>query len=161
MIGKSGEAPLVLTPKDYYLSTQKRKDMYDHIKKLAGKFSTLFVGYSLEDYNFNNIFHELQDTLGKYLAQSYTVMPVSAPKARHMEKVYPLRGITLIDDKFDTFMIKLADSAGSLINQAASTTVEELNRPNVLTRLGAYADALPTQITGSLAKSAASSPGST
>ncbi|MBN2286271.1 MAG: SIR2 family protein [Tissierellales bacterium] len=51
------DSPMVLTAKDYYFSTKKRRKMYEHIKQLAGRFSTLFIGYSLVDYNFNNIYY--------------------------------------------------------------------------------------------------------
>ncbi len=56
-------APMVLTAKDYYSSTKKRSEMYSRIRQLAGRFSTVFAGYSLVDYNFNNIYYELREYL--------------------------------------------------------------------------------------------------
>lgn len=145
-IRNNSNSPMVLTAKDYYYSTKKRKKMYEQVKQLAGKFSTLFVGYSLVDYNFNNIYYELQETLGDYLARSYSVIPVPSHKARYLQRVYQRRDITLLDDKFDTFLIALANEAGVLTSAATSLTIEELSRPNVVQRLGLYARGLPVPI---------------
>jgi hypothetical protein len=141
------EAPMVLTAKDYYHSMKKRKLMYDQIRQLVGKVSTLFVGYSLVDYNFNNIYYELQETLGNYLARSYSVFPVPAHKSRYLERVYQQRDIALIDDKFDTFFLILSHEAGFVNGQVQDMTLEELSRPNVVQSLGpTYARRLPPNI---------------
>jgi hypothetical protein len=130
-------APLVLTPKDYYNSTTKRKRIYEEIKELAGKVSTLFIGYSLIDYNFNNIYYELRDKMQDYLSRSYSVGPLASHKRTYMEQVYQRRDIHLIDDKFDSFMIRLADEIGLLgTAEVFDLVIAELARPDVLNRLG-------------------------
>lgn len=146
------DAPMVLTARDYYHSMKKRKKMYEHIKQLAGKFSTLFMGYSLVDYNFNNIYYELQETLGEYLARSYSVIPVPANKAPYLDRVYERRDIALFDDKFDTFMLSLVDHAGLLSSKVVETVVEELSRTDVVQRLGNYARNLPPVIQTEIGK---------
>lgn len=130
-------SPLVLTPKDYYNSTTKRKHIYDEIRDLAGKFSTLFIGYSLVDYNFNNIYYELREKLQDYLSRSYSVGPLAPHKKNYMEQVYERRDIRLIDDKFDSFVLRLADELGFLSDRAVfDLVIAELIRPEVLNRLG-------------------------
>jgi hypothetical protein len=141
-LGRS-DTPLVLTPRDYYVSIKKRRAMYDHIKQLAERFATLFVGYSLTDYNFNNIYYELHGTLQDYVMQSYTVFPVDKEKADHIRRVYARRNITLIDDMFDTFMLTLAGEAGLLSGETCDVAADELARPSVLPKLKTYASALP------------------
>lgn len=140
------DAPMVLTAKDYYESTKTREKMYAHVTTLAERFCTLFVGYSLVDYNFNNIYFELQERLEKYLAESWSVIPVPAHKAYYMNEVYSRRSITLIDDKFDTFLIRLAFEAGLMDLPTTDLTVGELLRPQVVQALGTYARALPPTI---------------
>jgi hypothetical protein len=141
------EAPMVLTAKDYYASTKKRAEMYSRIKHLAGRFSTVFVGYSLVDYNFNNLYYELRATLEDYLARSYSVIPIPSHKARYLTRVYQRRDIELVDDKFDTFMCRLVDAAGLLVGSTLDLAVEELMRPHVLHRFGsAYSSKLPPAI---------------
>lgn len=138
--------PMVLTPRDYYFSIQKRRAIYDHIRELAQSFVTIFVGYSFDDYTFNNIFYELQTTLHEYLLQSYAVVPVPIQKAKYMERSYAERRITLINDKAETFLLSLAHQAGLLTEHVSDVAVEELLRPAVLTRLGSYAASLPEPI---------------
>lgn len=146
------DAPLVLTAKDYYHSTTKRRKMYNEIRELTGKFSTLFVGYSLTDYNFNNIFYELRDVLQDFLARSYSVGPISPSKRKYLEAVYTRRDIQLIDEKFDTFMINLADEFGLLNdNKIVDLIIKELAKPNVADRLGQqYQSGLPQIIKNEL-----------
>jgi hypothetical protein len=144
-LGRS-DTPLVLTPRDYYLSITKRRAMYDYIKQLAERFCTLFVGYSLTDYNFNNIYYELRGTLQDYVMQSYTVFPVDKQKADHINRVYAQRNITLIDDTFDTFMLTLASEAGLLTGTASDVAADELARPSVLAKLRSYASTLPESV---------------
>jgi len=148
-LGRS-DTPLVLTPRDYYLSIKKRRAMYDHIKKLSERFVTLFVGYSLTDYNFNNIYYELHGTLKEYVMQSYTVFPVDKEKADHIKRVYAGRNITLIDDMFDTFMLTLAAETGLLSGPACDVAADELARPSVLSKLKTYASALPECVRDSI-----------
>jgi hypothetical protein len=146
----NSDAPMVLTAKDYYHSMKKRRQIYDHIAALAGEFSTLFVGYSLNDYNFNNLYYELQETLREYLSRSYSVTPVPKNQAVYLRRVYERRDISLIDDKFDTFMISLVQAASRFSPEARRVTIEELIRPNVVQQLGSYAENLPADIKAEL-----------
>jgi SIR2-like domain len=145
--------PMVLTAKDYFNATKKRVEIYNRIKHLAGKFSTLFVGYSLVDYNFNNIYYELRDQLDDFMARSYTVIPVPSNKAKYMDRVYSKRDIELIDDKFDTFIAALVEQAGFMSPAVKDLAIEELKRPQVVTRLGTYAQGLPPTIQSDLISS--------
>jgi hypothetical protein len=134
---------MVLTAKDYFNATKKRVEIYNRVKHLAGKFSTLFVGYSLVDYNFNNIYYELRDQLDDFMARSYTVIPVPGNKAKYMDRAYSKRDIELIDDKFDTFIAALVEQAGFMTPTVRSFAIEELKRPQVVPKLGTYAQGLP------------------
>jgi len=138
--------PMVLTAKDYFNSTKKRVEIYSHIRSLAGRFSTLFVGYSLVDYNFNNIYYEIRDTLNDYMARSYSVIPVPSNKSKYIDRVYSRRDIELVDDKFDTFMAALIEQSGMLTPEAIDLAVDELARPHVVARLGTYAQGLPREV---------------
>jgi hypothetical protein len=141
------ESPMVLTAKDYYYSTKKRGEMYARIQQLAGRLSTVFVGYSLVDYNFNNIYYELRESLGDYLARSYSVIPIPSHKKKYLDRVYQRRDIEIIDDKFDTFLCHLALQAGLLTGLAFDVAVEELARPHVLHRVGGtYVQKLPAPL---------------
>ncbi|MDR3636359.1 MAG: SIR2 family protein [Isosphaeraceae bacterium] len=145
-------APLVLTARDYYNSTTKRKRIYDEVRELAGNFSTLFIGYSLVDYNFNNIYYELGEKLRDYLSRSYSVGPVAPHKKHYLEQVFQRRDIKLIDDKFDSFVIRLADKVGVLAApEVFEVVIAELSRPEVLNRLGSqYINELPSAVRNEL-----------
>ena len=140
------DAPLVLTQKDYHLSIQKRQAIYSHIRELAQSHVTLFIGYSLEDYSFNNLYYELQAARQEYMPQSYAVQPLRREKAPYMTRSYASRRITLVDDKAEPFMVSLAHRAELLSDIVSDVAVTELSRPDVLKRLGEYADSLPASI---------------
>ncbi len=154
----NAEAPMVLTAKDYYFSTKKRQEIYSRVRSLAGEFSTLFVGYSLVDYNFNNIYYELRESVGDYLARSYTVIPIPSHKEKYLHRVYRRRDIELIDDKFDTFLVSLCEQAGTLDGPLFDVTVEELARPHVVQRIGAYSSHFPDAIKSELNSRGISTP---
>lgn len=142
---------LILTYKDYYGSIRKRSTMYERIRELAQSSITLFVGYRLADYNFNNLYYELEATLHGYVPQCYAVLQVPAQKARYMERSYAERRITLLDDKADTFMLSLADAAGLLHGKALDVAAAELARPSVVSKLTTYASTIPAQLAQRLA----------
>jgi len=146
------DAPLVLTARDYYNSTTKRKRINSEIRDLASKYSTLFIGYSLVDYNFNNIYYELGESLKTYLSRSYSVGPLAPHKKSYMEQVFQRRDITMIDDKFDSFVIRLADEFGFLATPGVfDLLITEFSRPDVVNRLGSqYVAELPSKIRNEL-----------
>ena len=147
----STRTPMVLTPRDYYQSVPKRRKIYKQIRKLAQSFVTLFVGYSLDDYTFNNIYYELQDEFQQHHLHSYAVLPVDRQKAPYIERTFAERRITLIDDKSETFMLSLAEKAGLLKKRALEVAVDELQRAKVVENLGAYAESIPNVVRRRLA----------
>lgn len=144
------DTPMVLTPKDYYSSIQKRGAIYRHIRELAEKFVTLFVGYSLADYTFNNLYYEIEATLHEYVLQRYAVQRVRPEKLKYMERSCARRQITLIDDLSDTFMLSLADEAGLLTDDICDIAAEDLNRqlnrPELMESVREYGHSIPQRV---------------
>ena len=105
----------------------------------------MFIGYSLTDYTFNNIYYELQEELGGYLRRSYSVSPLYSEKKIYLESVLKKRRIELIDEKFDTFMLILSDEFNLLDNpKVMKVIVQELSREGVIEKLGSiYINRLP------------------
>ncbi len=107
---------MVITSRDYFESEDLRKGMYARIEELARNNTTLFVGYSLNDYTFRNIYFRLFSNLGEYKMRSYCVGLVGNPtQFRWMSTTFNENfNTTLIDDTFDTFMLRLAKARGTL-----------------------------------------------
>jgi len=107
---------MVLTSLDYFKSEGIRKSIFDAIRSLAKECSTVFVGYSLSDYTFRNIFYTLYEELGQWASRSYSVGPISDPTyerwlMRSMDENYKTR---VVNESFDTCMLRLAIAKGSI-----------------------------------------------
>jgi hypothetical protein len=110
------DACMVVTSEDYFRSQDIRSGIYNCIKSDAVACTTLFVGYSLEDYTFRNLFYALYAALGKWKTRSYSVGP-DPEQLRfdwRSESMRQYFNTTLINDNFDTFMIRLAIAQGHL-----------------------------------------------
>jgi hypothetical protein len=108
--------PMVLTSIDYFESEKKRPKIFTAVKYLSGQCTTLFVGYSMNDYTFRNIYFTLYSQLGQWTKRSYSVTPYDSPKrlqwsARAMDKNF---NTTVLDDSFDSFMLRLVRRRGTL-----------------------------------------------
>lgn len=107
---------MVVTSLDYFESERIRPKMYQAIRALCETCTTVFIGYSMADYTFRNIFYRLYSNLGEWTARSYSIGPVSPDlrfdwMARSLDKSF---NTTLINDAFDTFMIRLAVRRGHI-----------------------------------------------
>lgn len=100
---------MVLTSRDYSVSERIRKNIYDEIRYLIRNCTTVFAGYSLNDYTFRNIFYKLYDEMGEWTSQCYSVAPISpALKFEWMSKSMQANfKTTLINLPFDVFMLQL------------------------------------------------------
>lgn len=107
---------MVLTSLDYFESEHIRKSIYESVKALAKDCSTVFIGYSLNDYTFRNIFYTLYQELGQWAARSYSVAPIDSPILEKwltgsMEECFKTR---VVNESFDTFMLRLAIDRGEI-----------------------------------------------
>jgi hypothetical protein len=107
---------MVITSQDYFESESIRPKMYQVIRDLARECTTLFVGYSMTDFTFRNIYYRLYADLGSWAVRSYSVNPAVSDHqfklaSRSMDKSF---NTTLVDDGFDTFMVRLSLARGSL-----------------------------------------------
>jgi len=106
---------MVLTSRDYSLSQKLRSDIYAAIFSLAGTSTTVFIGYSLADYTFRNMYYRLLLELGEWSHQSYSIAPIDPPilytwKSKAMAEL----NTTLVNTTFDVFMLGLVKARGSL-----------------------------------------------
>jgi hypothetical protein len=133
---------MVLTSQDYFESERVRPRIYEEIRSLAKGCTTLFMGYSLNDYTFRNIFYELFKQLGTWNARSFSVSPVGPElRFRWMERAMDRSfNTTLVDDSFDTFMVRLALARGSLAREAKGRVQQQW--PNLVADGGPYATSL-------------------
>jgi SIR2-like protein len=107
---------MVLTSLDYFESERIRKAIYESVRSLARDCSTVFVGYSLNDHTFRNIFYTLYQELGQWAARSYSVGPIDNPTyeewlTRSMDENFKTR---VINESFDTFMLRLTIDRGQI-----------------------------------------------
>ena len=107
---------MVLTSLDYFESERIRPKMYNEIRTLGESCTTVFIGYSMTDYTFRNIFYRLYSDLGQWAVRSYSITPVAPERkyrlmARSLDKSF---NTTLVDDTFDGFMLRLALRRGWL-----------------------------------------------
>lgn len=101
---------MVLTSQDYFESETIRSQIYTAIRSVAQDCSTTFVGYSLQDFTFRNIFYTLYVKMGAWLNRSFSVGPIRDDKyrewlGRSMQENFKT---TVVDETFDTFMLRLA-----------------------------------------------------
>lgn len=103
------ENRMVLTSKDYAISQRIRKEIYEEIKNLTKQYTTVFVGYSLADYTFRNIFYELNSEMLEWTQHGYSISPV-APELKFEWMSQSMKdnfNINLINLSFDVFMLHL------------------------------------------------------
>lgn len=133
---------MVITSRDYLDSEELRKAMYARIRDLARDNTTVFVGYSLADYTFRNIFYRLFSELGEWTMRSFNVGPVSsALQFQWMSRSFDANfKTTLVDDHFDTFMLRLAKARGTLPERLRDEIAAKW--ADIQTAAGAYADGL-------------------
>jgi hypothetical protein len=128
-IQKQKQHRMVITSLDYFESERIRPKMYHEIRSLGETCTTLFIGYSMTDYTFRNIFYRLYSDLGEWAVRSFSVSPVAEEQkyqwmARSLDKSF---NTTLINDAFDTFMIRLALKQGRLIPQLKQKILDNWN----------------------------------
>lgn len=127
---------MVLTSQDYAEAETIRKEIFAAIKSLAETSTTVFVGYSLADYTFRNLYYRLFLQLGCWSHQAYAVTPIESDtvfewKANAMRDM----STTLVNTTFDGFMLRLVKARGFLHGELkkkvehAWKEVSNANRP--------------------------------
>lgn len=121
------ENRMILTSLDYYESEGLRRSIYDAIRSQARDCSTVFIGYSLTDYTFRNIFYGLYQQLKQWTRRSYTVGPIDnrVYEAWLEQSMRENFKTTVVNETFDTFMLRLALARGR-IHKALKRKVIEL-----------------------------------
>jgi len=115
----SPETRMVITSQDYAASDRIRKKMYKQIQNLAGSGNTIFVGYSLGDYTFRNMYYRLFLQLKEWRHRSYAVAPVDSPVVQKWRtKALSEMRTTLINSTFDSFMLRLVKERGWACDEA-------------------------------------------
>jgi hypothetical protein len=122
-----GASRMVVTSVDYFHSETLRAGMFDALRTLARECTTVFIGYSLDDFTFRNIFYTLHAEQGDWSNRAYSVGPIADPLylrwlSRAMERNF---NTTVVDDTFDGFMVRLAATRGPL-PAALQGTVDDL-----------------------------------
>lgn len=126
---------LVVTSDDYYHSQKIRERIYNEITQDAQVSTTVFVGYSLEDYTFRTMFFRLREMLEQWTSKSYSVGPDddSLRFAWRSEAVRENFKTTLVNDNFDTFMLRLTIARGYIhpkLRQLVSDTWSQITADN-------------------------------
>ena len=76
---------LTITSDDYKRFLKEHKLIVSHLQTFFSK-SILFLGYSLGDSDFREIYQEVRSYLDKFSPQSYVLMRPSARKSGHMKQ---------------------------------------------------------------------------
>jgi hypothetical protein len=142
---------MVLTSQDYCESRNIRPHMYKEIDALVRECTTVFAGYSLADYTFRNTFYQKHREMTDWSAESFCVGPVSDPQ-RYAWQTASMRQLfrtTLINDCFDTFLLRLA-SKRSKIPKALNDSIET-HWAHVIDDNGLWAEGLSLDAIRSLA----------
>jgi len=129
---------LIITAKDYFDSIGLRPEMYKVLNSLVKESSTLFIGYSMDDYTFRNIYYGVHDQLGSWKKRSYNVAPVKNEllynwTERALDQDF---NTTAINSSFDAFMMHLVLQQEQKINQGLKKRINsvwkeavEVNKP--------------------------------
>lgn len=117
---------MVLSSLDYFESEKIRPRIYSEIRGLSKHCTTLFMGYSMTDYTFRNIYYRLYQELGQWAVRSYSVTPIRPIlkyqwMSRSLDKNF---NTTVVNDTFDTFMVRLTMSRRRLHATAKRRALE-------------------------------------
>jgi SIR2-like domain len=119
---------MVITSQDYALSEKIRSGIYAAIRSLASTSTTVFIGYSLADYTFRNMYYRLLLDLGEWSHQCYSVAPIDDEllftwKSNAMAEL----NTTLINTSFDAFMLNLLLTRGTVHPKLRNRITESWN----------------------------------
>ncbi len=139
---------MVITSHDYAESEKIRKSMYAEIRDLAKNCTTVFVGFSLADYTFRNLYYRLYMELGEWTHKCFSVAPVANKQLLSWKSKAMLElNTTLLDTTFSAFMLHLVKTRGTLHNELKAVVQREWKR--VRTKDAAYLGTLrPGDFTG-------------
>jgi hypothetical protein len=103
------QTPLIITSKDYFDSVGLRPKLYKEINSLVKECSTLFIGYSLDDYTFKNIYYGAQNADGTWINKCYCVSPTKDPLYYKWAKNALINDFNteLLNTTFDSLLINL------------------------------------------------------
>ncbi|MFW9991744.1 MAG: SIR2 family protein [Candidatus Odinarchaeota archaeon] len=127
---------LVITAKDYFDSPGLRPRMYEELNSLVKNSSTLFIGYSMDDYTFKNIYYGAYDQSGSWATRSFNVSPIRNPllfewTENSLSKDF---NTTAINTSFDAFMVQLLKHLGKKmqpgLKKKLKTMWEETKKQN-------------------------------
>ena len=112
-------APPVLTLRDYWESGRKHRALYERIKSLISDGIVLFVGYSLTDYNFNNLLFEIEEDLGGRRRQHYflSYFDIHDQRFKIQQAILKGKGIRTISGSAEDLMSPFADELRHLVLQ--------------------------------------------
>jgi hypothetical protein len=102
---------LIVTSKDFFDSINLRPQLYKRLNLLVKQNSTLFIGYSMNDYTFKNIFYDLHNQLGVWQMRLYNV----ARKQNELIYKWSKKALdkdfntSLVRTTFDGFMVRLVE----------------------------------------------------
>lgn len=103
----SEDMPLVITEDDYYRTLQDRSALLQKLRIDAYSCPFLFVGYSLSDYDFSQIWFEVCEELGPFKLWSYAVCP---EYTEFQKMLWRKRKVELLDFSFKEFFKQLAEA---------------------------------------------------
>jgi len=120
---------MVITSQDYAESERIRKDIYTAIRSLASMSTTVFLGYSLADYTFRNLYYRLFLDLGVWANQSFATTPMDSEllfewKSKSMTQL----NTTLLNTTFDAFMLRLVKQRGTIHPRLKKMVVASWNQ---------------------------------
>ncbi|MFX1255985.1 MAG: SIR2 family protein [Promethearchaeota archaeon] len=129
---------LIITSRDHFEARSLRPKMYKELNSIVKESSTIFIGYSMDEYTFRNIYYDLQDQLGLWRMRLYNV----SRKKHNLLFKWTEKSLdrdfntTLVRTSFDTFMVNLylflrksiSPSLKKRINSMWQDTVR-LNKP--------------------------------
>ncbi len=112
-------APLTLTFRDYYDLAKNRRPLFERIKILFSEATVLFVGYSLNDYNFNNLLFEIEDELKESGQPHYFVTLLGGDEGRFklLEAILRGKGISIFSYDPTELLERLAEDLRELVLQ--------------------------------------------
>ncbi|MFW9991743.1 MAG: SIR2 family protein [Candidatus Odinarchaeota archaeon] len=136
-----GTNRLIVTSKDYFDSAGLRPRMYETLNSLVKDSSTLFIGYSMDDYTFKNIYYDLQDQLGLWQMRLYNVSRKQHDllfkwTEKSLDKDF---NTTLVRTTFEAFMVQLLLYQGKSLHPVLKEKILE-KWPEVMRRNKSYLD---------------------
>lgn len=104
------ETTIIISEKDYFIAMEDRKRLHEHIANLFKTHELLLVGFSMRDFDFKLLFHNLRYIENRFCRRAFMVGPKNKSKKWEIEKKYywEAKNVCIIEMTAEDFFSKIS-----------------------------------------------------